>query len=291
MSHCPELTEQQTFDTRYAAAEALRSFLAAAGKKCAAPSYMPVVLSLYDLLIDDDDEVRDVAAAAASAITSRWSLPAEVTNTLLSWMTEHYGLLEDFRSQVVYRMIGGPAATAAAGQRRERGERGVRGGREKENHEADRLWAVPASLRLKEALRFDDSLFAVEKQNLFIDEVREVDRWAAVFRSLPHEEDEDNPQKQQADLVALEAWTDEGMQSLIELVASRDNDGPLGWTAMPDVFAVCARILRCSEALVGTKHVKSASPVLAEVQSELYSKGRRAGMHGSLLAIVDQAQA
>ncbi|KJZ78987.1 hypothetical protein HIM_01760 [Hirsutella minnesotensis 3608] len=116
-----------------------------------------------------------------------------------------------------------------------------------------RAWASAAD-QLAEALTVDDSLFVVEEQNLFVDEVRETELWAGAFCGLQWSAGDDT-------LVRLDAWVRGGVARLGQL-AERE-DGPLGWTSDPRVFAICTRLVRVSDAMM--KH--HGSPALVhEVQ-------------------------
>src|SRR3569833_347606 len=158
----------------------LKSLIAATRQKYTDPAFLPVALTLYDYLVDDDDELRDIAATAACYLLERTSLKA------------------------------GAAAPAAV------------------SRTADELLAgwVPAAAQLQLAMRCDASLFAVEMQNLYIDEAREAERWAGVFARLP---DGAGAAAAPAALRALDTWTVEGLRAL-EALAARD-DGPLGWAS------------------------------------------------------------
>lgn len=116
-----------------------------------------------------------------------------------------------------------------------------------------RIWE-PAKAQLDRVLHFDDSLFAVEEQNLFVDEVRETNRWVDVFQRLQwgrstemdargEDEDEDSVLIKQ-----LVTWVRDGLLYLGAL-AGEKKDGPLGWASDPAVFAICTRLVRVSVAL------------------------------------------
>jgi hypothetical protein len=89
-------------------------------------------------------------------------------------------------------------------------------------------------------MKFDDSLFVIEEQNLFVDEVRETQRWVSVYKSLAWESN--NPC-----LEALTSWTSEGLEAMQSLVSQED--GPLGYGSKPEVFAILSRVIRASAAL------------------------------------------
>ncbi|KAK8933176.1 hypothetical protein VCV18_001722 [Metarhizium anisopliae] len=97
-----------------------------------------------------------------------------------------------------------------------------------------------AEVELARALEFDDSLFVVEENNLFIDEVRETKRWVEVFESLEWDEKDEHLDK-------LASWVQGGIAQVARLAELED--GPLGWASNPTAFAICTRIIRCSVAL------------------------------------------
>lgn len=168
---------------------------------------LPALLALYDSLNDDDDDIRNVGSEAASHILGDVLVPLEAASRLLDWLVTNYAQDAAFRAIVYGRIIGesGPG-----------------------------LQPRSASEQLATALKLNDSLFAVEDQNLFIDEVRETKHWAAVYASLEGNEKE-------AAHAELEDWLEGGILEMQRLV--QEEDGPLGWASQPDVYAICSRIL------------------------------------------------
>ncbi|OAA68244.1 heat repeat protein [Niveomyces insectorum RCEF 264] len=299
MSHAGEA--DQTFDTRLAAAEALRSFALAAmdhgafvpddesvsssssplSPVLADDALLPFVSCVYDSLNDDDDEIRDVAASAASAVLGTLLIPGEAARRLPFWMAARFGgRLPAFRAEAMGRMEGqGPhmedKKVPAAAHGRDT---------------AAVAWPPAASL-LAAALQFDDALFIVEEQNLFVDEVREAQRWAGVVRSCA-DYDDDNDNAARAELVA---WLADGLQALVERVArvagdehDDKDDGPLGWTTTPGVFAVCARLVIGARTLVEAAAGSSEGAAfgidrLAELLAAFSQAGEAARLHGLIL--------
>ncbi|KHN95126.1 HEAT repeat protein [Metarhizium album ARSEF 1941] len=207
--------DNKTFDTRFAAASSLASFFAASRPR--GPEFLPALLALYDLLNDDDDEVRDMASLAANSVIGAALVPIEAANRLLQRLTKQFGAAPEFRAIVADRLVGyfGVQATKLES------------------------WE-PAAVELARALEFDDSLFVVEEHNLFIDEVRETQRWAEVFETLEWDEKDEH-------LGKLVRWVEEGVAHVGKLADLED--GPLGWASNPAVFAICHRLIRCSVAL------------------------------------------
>lgn len=210
------LTRLQSFDTRFAAAQSLCSFFSVTGTSCTSEEYLPVILALYDALNDDDDEVREAGSAAARSILGQSLAPLEASSRLLQWLAQHFGSSTEFKAVVASRITGHRALVAV-----------------------DQPWRSPAA-QLDAALRSDDSLFAVEEQNLFIDEVRETNRWAAVFQSLDW--DEQGSEEDSKILGKLDEWICNGLAQIQQLL--EQEDGPLGWGSNPHVFAIGTSILR-----------------------------------------------
>lgn len=221
------LRSAQPFDTRFAAVETLKSFFSISlngslGISFESEEYLSALAALYDALNDDDDEVRDAAAAAARHVLGQTAVPLEAANRLLAFLAVAFKHSAQLREAVVARLVG-----------------------------SRQRW-TPASEQIDAALKVDDSLFAVEEQNLFIDEIREVGRWISVFEAL-------EPAASDPSLLLLDSWLQGGLDRLQLLFAQED--GPLGWASTPQAFAVAAAVILCSVSLVGGRR---ASPQLEE---------------------------
>lgn len=239
-----------------AAVNAMTSFSASlnlAAEATPNPAHLPWLLALYDALNDDDDEIRAAAAAATTPILSNQRLVSvEAGKRLLHWLVSRYGALDEFRAHVACRMAGHTPPTPNTALLL-----------------AD--W-VPAEAQLADAMRFDDALFVVEEQNLYVDEVREARRWRDVFLSLPT-----SPATPKA---TLEEWTLAGLRTLTRIARMEGGDGPLGWTSKPEVFAICARVLVSGAAIA--RGGAGADGVMGELR-RFGDEGRVAGVNGLLL--------
>jgi hypothetical protein len=115
-----------------------------------------------------------------------------------------------------------------------------------------RLQSVGA--QFSKAMEDDNSLFVEEEQNLFIDEVREAKLWSKIFEETAL--DTWNWQGADFDIentwsqphAALAAWVMEGLLALNALLVKED--GPLGWTSKPTVFALATRLLLSANAII-----------------------------------------
>ena len=243
----------QSFDTRYAAATALKSFFLGSAEHMWDAKYLPALSALYNCLIDDDDEVREVAASAAAGVLGIYLVPPVAADRLVTWLQTQYGSEEEFGRHLVCRMTGQPPRL-----------------------DTDSVLLTPASEQLRKALEFDDSLFATEEQNLYIDEIRETMRWRKAFCILK------DGLEQGASYDGLAEWTELGLRTLIQ--RAENEDGPLGWMADQHVFAACARIILCAVAI--SRRGKS----MRELLDSFVSLGNSAGIHGSLLGMAMQEE-
>ncbi|KAJ2988032.1 hypothetical protein NUW58_g4189 [Xylaria curta] len=255
-------------------------------------AHLPWLLALYDALTDDDVEVREAAAQAASSILSLALVPVEAGVRLLRWLAMTFGHESDFLMHVVGRMVGhnfGSASFVATDAA------------EGCSPEVVGLDWASAETQLAEAMRFDDSLFVIEEHNQYIDEVREAKRWTDVFLSSGSAGANDARENASK---ALAEWTLAGLRTLSGISQSEsaaDGDGPLGWTSKPQVFAICARILISASALAKMGNAQSRvrgqgeaekmekeGDVYTDVLEELrrfskISHGDQARVHGLLL--------
>jgi hypothetical protein len=227
----------------------LKGFFLGHGETNWDSKYLPALSALYDCLIDDDDEVREVAASAAAGVLGSYLVPPVAADRLVAWMREHYANQAEFQQHLAYRVTGQTPRLDTTST----------------------FGLVSAEEQLLKAMEFDDALFATEEQNLFIDEVRETERWhKAVF-------DAEGVDREGGTFAALAKWTESGLRCLIRLAEKAD--GPLGWTSDQHAFAACARIVLCAVAISRKGEVSA----VRELLDGFVSLGRKGRVHGSLL--------
>lgn len=275
------LSTDNAFDTRHAAARALRSLSIAVRSRAAEDAaYLPLLLALYTALVDDDEDVREVAAGAAAAVLSPHSeitskpprplVAVDAADALLSWLLDGpLSRTNEFRTYVACRLAGSDVVAVDLGA------------------QDIAAWISPAK-QLAAALRVDESLFVVEEQNLFIDEVREAERWSGVLARLEWDYDELEGGKRvlfvEGALADLKVWTERALEGVVEVVR-RGDDGPLGWASSADAFAFCYRVLACGKALGGLLGEQGGD--IVRLLGEIREAGLSSRLHGLLLAVME----
>lgn len=193
---------------------------------------LDVYLILYDMLNDDDDEIRDVAASAASWILSYSSVSPDADVALAPLNAS--ALLADF-------IIDNYSDSALLGQRV---LRYLTGQEPRVSGSDERSHLVAVSDQIAEHRQDSTVLFVEEKQNLFIDDVREVELWSrALLRLTP-------TAYAKLSLDEMSAWAFDGLKYLCSLAGpEKEPDGLLGWVSKPEIFTLGLRVIAISSAL------------------------------------------
>ena len=212
-----------------------------------APELLDVYLTLYNALIDDDEDVRDQASAVTSSLLSASSSagdPKEVTSLslsplaasprLLQFLVQEYNASVHLWSDAVRRLTGASSSPIILRTR-----------------DAPALQLRPVQVLLQEALPTDNTLFVEEKQNLFIDEVKEAEMWASALADL-------HPQPEAISNPTLETWAVEGISALSKIVKN-EFDGPFGWTSKPEVFMIGMRVTLAAKSILHGHKVNNSS--------------------------------
>ena len=179
-----------------------------------------LLFTLYDALNDDDEELRFLAAEAAAMLLRTFGVRCPLLNPvpiiaqqmLAQYLVKHHHRSSHVLTGALDRLTGS----------------GV---------------FVNVEERLIAALEDDDALFVVEKQNLYMDPVREAWFWCRVLQhlhacSLPHQV-----------LKAFGRWTARGTTAL-KAHTALVGDGPLGWTSKPEVFALGMQVIHAAEVVL-----------------------------------------
>ncbi|KAF3033882.1 hypothetical protein E8E12_002463 [Didymella heteroderae] len=220
------IIDTNPFDTRFAAAQSICAlhhlWTARTPTSAASPHVLGLGLILYDMLQDDDDEIRDAAALATSIFISTTSgKKIEPTVPILAIQHLLTHLLTLF-----------PQSSALA-------THALRRLAESESPAA--LFGTPFAELLDDATKPQTALFAQEKQNLFKDDVLDTLCWARVLSSpslvsaLPA-----------SVLENAATWTKDAL-AVLTARYEVEADGALGWASKSEVFTWLIRVVCLGE--------------------------------------------
>ncbi|OOF99394.1 hypothetical protein ASPCADRAFT_393269 [Aspergillus carbonarius ITEM 5010] len=229
------MQEETEFTTRLAAVSSVTAFARTLRPASSAPhtdsAFLEIYLVLYDMLNDDDEELRDLAASTASWVLSCSSVspekavdlsPLNASELLSKFITENYTNSRLLCQRTTAYIVDQEPRLSIS---------------------TPKYASIPS--RLSDLRKESTILFEEEKQNLFIDEVREVDVWSARLRQLS-EASYDEPS-----LDALFNWTSTGLSYFGDIFAKEtEKDGLLGWASKPETFTLGVRLFGMAGAVV-----------------------------------------
>ncbi|KAI5238409.1 hypothetical protein E4T43_07441 [Aureobasidium subglaciale] len=218
------LRDINPFDTRYAAVVATQQFseqaMAYLSSTDLDDSFLAFCLAVYDLCNDDDVEIRTFSTPVATKILNARSakkhldmVPLAANQGIAEFIAAAFGSSERAALSAVSRAT----------------ENAVNG-------------SFPDSVKqsLAEKNGSGPSLFAQEKQNLFIDETREAKLWSSIAARL-------QPTAFSFRLLMnLCTWVIDGLDVLIAETEAKP-DQPLGWSRKAEIFTLGMQILYAAE--------------------------------------------
>jgi len=228
--------------------------------------YAHALFLVYDCLNDDDEDIRALAtltsqriliARSSSEVSPAVPLAAsrQIANVVLPFM--------DHGSEIAFEAI-----QRLCGSK-------LRGG----------ALTPPPSQRLEIASQSGTVLFAVEKQNLYIDDVRESIIWSRTLKQILTQSID-----REAALV-LSSWVTDGLESLINKVDD-ERVGPLGWTSKRDTFIFGVQVILAADVLLNWRSRSSKVPIRASHLKlslwRLAEAGRKNDVHHMWLQLIDK---
>ncbi|KAL5361084.1 putative death-receptor fusion protein-domain-containing protein [Aspergillus floccosus] len=268
--------EETEFTTRYAAAASLMAFSRALRTAHKTPRteevFLDVYLVLYDLLNDDDEELRDIAASTASWVLSFSSVSPAASVTLSPLNA----------SELLSRFVADNYCDSRALSTK--AIRYVTGQWPRVNGSTQRTDLTPVPAIVAELMKESTILFEEEKQNLFIEEVREADVWSQRLRSLSR--DAYNEQLVKTGY----AWASGGLTCLNEIASSPSGyDGLMGWTSKPEMFSLGIRVINLAAVLVskdfaGAEYLGGGQEILKNQLQAFLNTARTAIVHDDWLS-------
>ena len=217
--------------------------------------FLDLYLILYDMLNDDDDEIRDVAATIASSVMSYSSVSPDQVVSLVSvnasdllatFIAQNYSTSRSLCNNVL-RYLSGQQPRVSGSSTRQR--------------------LTPVSELVPELRKESTVLFVEEKQNLFIDEIREADVWTKELPRLAESAYAESV------LAEVSTWVADGLAYFCQLLAvDAGRDGLLGWTSKGELFILGVRIISIAGVLASDK---IHAPNLLDHHRESITKGLR----------------
>ncbi|RAL13849.1 THADA/TRM732 family protein [Aspergillus homomorphus CBS 101889] len=221
------MQEETEYTTRLAAVLSISAFgriLRPAGQPpLTDKAFLDIYLVLYDMLNDDDEELRDLAAPTASWVLSYSSAsrskavalsPSNASELLSVFIAESYNNSQLLSKKAVAYIVGSESRISTFTTR-----------------------FVPVSTTLSELRKESTILFEEEKQNLFIDDVREVDAWTKRLIGLTE------TSYDEASIQAIFIWVSDGLSCFANVFANpAGKDGLLGWVSKPETFTLGVRL-------------------------------------------------
>ncbi|RMY13810.1 hypothetical protein D0868_01798 [Hortaea werneckii] len=207
--------------------------------------FVSLCFAVYDLLNDDDEDLRLLASRAVSTILAAEAndgseqeelVPVVASQHLVQFMLRTMSRDQRLMDEAIGRSFG----TSSQG-----------------------FPNVAECLDL--FTQIDKALFVEEKQNLYIDEAREVKLWAQVLLRAPADVLTKQLRKQ------LSTWVAEGISALTSKMAE-NADGPLGWSSRPEVFVLGLQLLYGAEVLLSC--VERGSKIFTPASSLRRSLGK-----------------
>lgn len=238
-------------------------------------SLLDIYLILYDMLNDDDEELRDMAALTTSWVLSYSSVspnasiaygPLNASALLASFIAKHYSDSDQLAHRVARYLTGQ--------------ERRISGS-------DDQTALVPVSHLVHQYSQESTILFVEEKQNLFIDEVREVDVWSQVLLHLKKNALPENVVRQ------IAGWTAGGLQYISGYITQDSGeDGYLGWMSKPDSYTLIVRIISIvltlvSDGFAAPELMGIEQSVLREQLQTFLKLGQIKAVHDELLSRIE----
>jgi hypothetical protein len=227
------------------------------------------------MLNDDDEELRDMSASTASWVLSHSSVspesdvtlaPLNASALLADFIVENYADSALLGQHVLqYLTSQQPRLSASDLQNR----------------------IAPVADLLAEYRQESTVLFVEEKQNLFIDDIREAEIWSRALVRL------NKSAFTEASLRQISSWASEGLTYMIGLLGSADGvDGFMGWVSTPEAFTLGFRVISIASAMAspdfsGPKEIVDSAH-FKHLLKLLLSAGQAASVHGDWLSALQR---
>ncbi len=224
---------------------------------------------LYDFLIDDDEEIRDRAASTVSLIlgSDATSVPLQLCpiaacHRFSAYMEEVFTSHTEFHIAAFSRIMF-PISIDLD---------------DLEDEFKTLAFRYSVQKQLDLARHESHELFEEERQNLYLDEIREIDIWYSALGKVPHTWVEDDVRLLVGD------WALEGLRELTCALSSL-NPGPFGVLSKLEFIVLLWRVIRVAELSLqwdyncSWRMATSTKPSYLQEMSRLLSAAREYQLH------------
>ncbi|CAN9318824.1 unnamed protein product [Alternaria alternata] len=244
------------FDTRFAAIQSLSTlgsvFTLAPSGKATGSLVLGLAIVLYDLLNDDDDEIRDLAASTTGSFlrlqgkdTFKDTVPISTTHRLAAYLITAFSTSQYLATEAIRRLTN--------------------------THSPTLPFYIPFAETFAQEREEDTSLFAQEKQNLYKDDTLDTILWSRILCSLSSSATPESLR------IGLTTWVLDGLTTLMQ-TAEKEGDGALGWSTKAEVFTLGMRIFCASEVVM--KWGGGEKVEVVKMLSRFSEVGTERGIHG-----------
>ena len=243
------------------------------------PALLEIYVVLYDILMDDDEDIRDQGAKTVSSILSihtRTSLSLSAPaakKRLLRFLKEEYRDSKSLFVAAVRKLTGLPSMYFAPSHAY---------GRNEEDEPQEIAFHLPFVAELSaEAQKTQNTVFAEEKQNLYLDSAFEASEWANVMVQI-------DPEAWQPGVVStLQSWTVEGLTYFADFYTKGDESETLGPAFVSKIYTLITRVIISAKALLSRTHSISSNETTNKNESrtllkKLQGLGEKRALHGLL---------
>ena len=197
---------------------------------------------LYDVLVDDDEEIREQGSRTVSSLLSAHTdtglplSPAAAKSRLLDFLEQRYQGSTVFSVEAVRKLTGLPSIYSAKSH-------------EYCSDKDDECRSISLQLRpvaelLLEARAMQIAVFVEEKQNLYVDQISEADGWANILVDM------DAAVWEPTVVSAWQSWTTNGLDYLLDFCEKMSDLEALSLISIPEMYTLFMRVVLSAKVLV-----------------------------------------
>ena len=244
------------------------------------PTWLGPYMVLYDTLLDDDEEIRAQGSRTVSSLlsartnTSLSLCAAAAKSRLFDFLEHEYRDSKALFIEATRKLTGSSSVFSATSH-------------ENASDNDDEFQNIPLQLRpvaelSLEARTTQIAVFVEEKQNLFVDEISEADRWANLLVHI-------DPQAWEPTTVStLQSWTADGLEFLLDFYEKVYDLEASSSISTPEMYTLFMRVMLSAKVLMNqaTQMISKKNATKQECRimlEKLLELGTQKRMHGLLL--------